>query len=204
MSGLYSKVSKEEQRAKRNARQNRAYRLRRAGKPDGRKIKPRLEFDINHPRIAPEPNCGCWLWRGALHRKGYGVVVRRGGVGPDIFAHRAFYEAAKGPVPQGLVLDHLCRVITCVNPDHLEAVTQRENIMRGNGFAATFAKRTHCKCGHPFSGENLFYRRAAVKGKLYMVRGCRLCERAAGRRKYSRHKVEIQARRLARKVEMFA
>lgn len=76
----------------------------------------------------PEPNSGCWLWFGATTERGYGVVVANG---RSIRAHRISYETAKGQIPEGLVLDHLCRVHCCVNPDHLEAVTQLENVRRG-------------------------------------------------------------------------
>lgn len=70
----------------------------------------------------------CWIWQRSCDVNGYG---RLGGRGRDPMAHRYFYTQAKGPIPDGLALDHLCRVPRCVNPDHLEAVTHRENIQRG-------------------------------------------------------------------------
>lgn len=70
----------------------------------------------------------CWIWGGAIDRYGYGVVR----LGPKMVkVHRAMYTSAKGPVPRGLVVDHLCRVRSCVNPKHLQAVTIRENLRRG-------------------------------------------------------------------------
>lgn len=70
-------------------------------------------------------------------------------------AHRFIYEQLVGPIGGGLQLDHLCRVRHCVNPDHLEPVTQRVNMMRGQGLAARNAKKTHCIRGHRLAGENI-------------------------------------------------
>lgn len=82
--------------------------------------------------------------------------------------HRVAYEDKYGTIPEGMVLDHLCRNRACINPDHLEVVTQRENIMRGVGVAAKNAQKTHCKRGHEFTGNNLY----RYKGKR-MCRQCR-------------------------------
>lgn len=87
----------------------------------------------------------CWLWTAAVDKAGYG---RFG----DRYAHRYVYELKVGPVPQGLQIDHLCRVRHCVNPDHLEPVTQRENILRSPiSVAAVNARKTHCPRGHRYS-----------------------------------------------------
>jgi hypothetical protein len=85
----------------------------------------RLELER---RISPEPNTGCWLWVGNKNDRGYGVVPLEGKIRK---AHRAVYESERGPIPEGLTLDHLCRIRCCVNPDHLEPVTAMENIRRG-------------------------------------------------------------------------
>jgi hypothetical protein len=74
-----------------------------------------------------------------------------------------------GPIPDGLHLDHLCKVRNCVRPSHLEAVTPRENVMRSDGVASLNARKTHCKRGHPFSGRNLYVR---PNGE----RACRKCD----------------------------
>src|SRR6202030_118623 len=71
----------------------------------------------------PEPNSGCWLWLGACNEFGYGKFGK-------VKAHRFSYEREKGPIPDGLEIDHLCRNKSCVNPDHLEAVTHGENRRR--------------------------------------------------------------------------
>jgi hypothetical protein len=80
--------------------------------------------------IEPEPNSGCWLFALGGPR-GYGYLSVGGRGGRRVLAHRFSYELHVGPVPEGLVLDHLCRVRRCVNPRHLEPVTQRENVFRG-------------------------------------------------------------------------
>lgn len=101
----------------------------------------------------PEPNTGCWLWNRSCSGDGYGRVrYNRRQVG----AHRLFYELAKGAIPPGLTIDHLCRVITCVNPDHMEVVPIRVNTLRGTSPIAENARKTRCKRGHEFTPENTF------------------------------------------------
>lgn len=80
----------------------------------------------------PEPNSGCVLWLGALTWDGYGYIGLRDAAGKayNVRAHRAAYELRVGPIRDGLVIDHLCRVRCCINPDHLEVVTQHENLRR--------------------------------------------------------------------------
>jgi hypothetical protein len=96
----------------------------------------------------------CWIWNGPKDKRlGYGCAQHNG---QSIKAHRLVYEAVVGKIPDGLVVDHLCRVTSCVNPDHLEPVTQRENLMRGNTPAARKAAQTHCIHGHEFTPENTY------------------------------------------------
>jgi len=96
---------------------------------------------------------GCWIWQNGRNVKGYGTM----GVGQKHkLAHRVSYEVVNGKIPDGLVMDHLCRNPSCVNPAHLEAVTSRENALRGIGPTAINAKKTHCNRGHPLSGDNLY------------------------------------------------
>lgn len=108
---------------------------------------------------------GCWTWTGHLHL-GYGRVYFQG---LKALAHRVVYEQVVGPIPEGLVLDHLCRQTSCVNPRHLEPVTNAENVLRGVGAPAQNARKTHCKWGHPFEGENVIRRPDG--------RECRTCAR---------------------------
>ncbi|MGV9540875.1 HNH endonuclease signature motif containing protein [Nocardia beijingensis] len=110
---------------------------------------------------------GCWNWTGSRDRHGYGMfwVDKHHKI-----AHRAVYENSVGPIPKNLELDHLCRNIACVNPDHLEPVTRKENIRR------RFALMTHCVRGHKFTPENTYLR--AGTGH----RQCRACNKAAAAR----------------------
>lgn len=108
-------------------------------------------FDIRLERyMIPEPNSGCWIWIGALNGDGYGSFNGPDGKSTD--AHTASYEHFVGQIPDGLELDHLCRVRCCVNPHHLEPVTRRENLARGINYHSS---RTHCPKGHPYEGKNL-------------------------------------------------
>lgn len=96
----------------------------------------------HQPSIAEQIEVGdCWHWTGGKNSAGYGHNA-------DGLIHRQVYEALVSPIPEGLVTDHLCRNPGCVNPDHLEMVTVRENALRGFGFAGKRKNQTHCKRGH--------------------------------------------------------
>ena len=111
----------------------------------------------------PEPNSGCWLWIGRIHHQsGYGVFKHEGRTQQ---AHRVSYVLSGREIPAGLVIDHLCRVRSCVNPAHLEPVTLAENTRRGENACRN---KTHCPSGHSYMGTN-----------LRLVRGERHCRRCA-------------------------
>jgi hypothetical protein len=109
---------------------------------------------------------GCWRWQKGKTANGYGRLTVDG---RPRRAHRAAYEEFVGPIPDGLQLDHLCRVRDCVNPAHLEPVTSRENTLRGDTGPARNAAKTECSNGHPFDVANISWDR----GK----RRCRTCAR---------------------------
>ena len=110
----------------------------------------------------------CWLWAGAINNTGYGVFRAEGRA---IAAHRWAYETVVEPT--ALDLDHLCRVRNCVNPDHLEPVTRRENLLRGETLTARNAAKTHCPKDHPLTEGNLC---GGMRG-----RKCKTCKNEAER-----------------------
>lgn len=119
----------------------------------------------------------CWLWTGAALPKGYGrVKVPRGRVA---YTHRVMWAWANGRDPGDLVIDHLCRNPACCNPAHLEAVTVRVNLLRGDTVTARNAAKTHCPAGHPYEAGNL-ERHFLRKGQ----RLCVACARARHRARY--------------------
>lgn len=134
------------------------------------KRKPPIErFNA---KTSPGPN-GCIEWTGDMSNSGYG----RFWVGPKnadkALAHRWSYEYHTGPIPEGLVIDHLCRNKVCVNPDHLEAVTSSENFRRGvavERIKAAAAARTHCRRGHEYTDENTARRPSRPSERI-----CRTC-----------------------------
>lgn len=135
--------------------------------------RPRVSHPLSNFRVNGET--GCWEWAGRLNPDGYGETgSRRFGTR---LAHRAVLVAlGRDPGPES-VTDHLCRNRRCVNPDHLEIVTNCENTLRGEGFAGLNARKTECPLGHPLSGANLivkFNRRSGRENKQ-----CRVCQRVA-------------------------
>lgn len=113
---------------------------------------------------------GCWDWSAAKNNNGYGVMHVK--VGPR-FAHRAAYEHWRGPLIQGLVIDHVCKNTGCVNPAHLQQVTQRKNVLLGNNFCAKHSKQTHCKRGHEFNLNNTYVSLSTKTPR----RQCKACRR---------------------------
>ena len=116
------------------------------------------------PELGP-----CWEWQGHVLPTGYGSLVL---AGKNNRAHRLAYEFVKGEIPAGLDLDHLCRNRTCVNPDHLEPVTRRENFLRGMSPAAIVLRTNRCIRGHLLSPDNVY-----VNPNPPNRRFCRACRR---------------------------
>jgi hypothetical protein len=119
--------------------------------------------------VMPEPNCGCWIWTGRLTWGGYGQFFDEK---KKLFmAHRIAYKLFKDENIDGLQLDHLCRMRCCVNPDHLEPVTAKENNRRGGN---TNREKKYCSRGHELTLENTY--KLLVKDG-YVRRKCRACNR---------------------------
>lgn len=119
----------------------------------------------------------CWIWCGAVNSNGYGHSYRMGTM------HRHLYELMVGPIPDGLEIDHLCRVRQCCNPEHLEPVTRLENLRRAGildrlrAFSIARGERTHCGRGHELVPPN-----------SYVYRGSRTC-RACQRTRYQQRQI---------------
>jgi hypothetical protein len=131
-------------------------------------------------RILVNDATGCWEWQGRLD-DGYGHIRYEGRSQP---VHRVSYEAFVAPIPDDLCIDHLCRNRACVNPEHLEPVTIKENLRRGVSFSARNSVKTHCIRGHEFTPENT----RVYEGK----RHCLACRRLW-------HQADLQARKARRK-----
>lgn len=152
----------------------------------------------------PEPNTGCWLWIGGTISTGYGSFSINS---IAVAAHRISYELHKGAIPVGLQIDHLCKVKMCVNPDHLEAVSRKENMRRaiiqyapdagfrsvpGSLFDPAYeSKKTHCPKGHPYAGDNLWIGKR--KNRPGVNRQCLTCAKERSNQSRSRRQLQAQA-----------
>ncbi len=148
-------------------------------KPDDPVERFWSKVDLNGPLPAACPERGnCWLWTGYCDKDGYGnfgVKDEKKKKYVPVRAHIYSYELEIGDIKEGLQLDHLCFIRNCVRPYHLEQVTCKVNVLRGNTIAAANKAKTHCIRGHPLSGSNL--------GIQERGRYCKRCaaDRVAGR-----------------------
>ena len=152
--------------------------LKEAGVPirgRGEPAKPALaRFER---KWTPEPNTGCWLWKGSAHTYGYF------GHADEEAAHRVSWTLHRGPIPDGVLVLHVCDVPGCVNPDHLFLGSAGDNsadMVRKGRHGRPHAKKTHCLRGHSFSGNNLLI----SKGE----RVCRACKRLFAARRRAKKK----------------
>lgn len=124
----------------------------------------RSVYDPSTENSVPGVRTGCLVWSGTISKKGYGRISIDNKM---CFVHITAYVMFAGPVPEGLVLDHLCRNRACFNPNHLEPVTVADNNLRGEGCMAAYARKTHCPQGHPYDEKNTQMKNGA--------RRCRAC-----------------------------
>lgn len=129
-----------------------------------RKIVPAMERFKRHYVVSEN---GCWDWTGAKVNKGYGFFRIHPRYGTTA-AHRSAYIMFKGEIPEGLTIDHLCKNIGCVNPEHLEAVPLAENLRRAHEGGQW--RKTHCRKGHKYAEDEYNYRG---------YHECRICKKAA-------------------------
>lgn len=142
--------------------------------------RPRATPDIRFTNQIIKGNADeCILWIGKVNNMGYGQFCL---AGVFVLAHRYSYEQAKGVIPEGLVLDHLCGNPRCVNPAHLEAVTQADNLRRGKGFAGLNYKKTTCPNGHVYTGDTTLFNKQGW-------RECRICRQARERKRVRNRRV---------------
>lgn len=149
-------------------------------------MKPTVKAFLKILRRIQVREDSCWIWNGSIGKDGYGrsYVSYQDGTHGKTVAHKIVYETLVDYVPGKMTLDHLCRNRNCVNPYHLEIVTRKENVLRGIGLAAQNVVKTHCKRGHPFTGENL---RFGSNPGGRVSRLCAECIRIRGRANYYRN-----------------
>lgn len=154
-----------------------------------RRLKSGSIIDYLIRRMVVDSSTGCWNTLGKPGGNGYGQT---GYLKKNWPTHRLSYEMFRGPIPVGLQLDHLCRNPLCLNPDHLEVVTPKENVLRGHGLSAQRKRQTRCKYGHEFTPENTW------TGSGH--RKCRTCGRIlAAQRRFKKKSLAADAK--AGKIE---
>lgn len=142
--------------------------------------KSKLKFQKN--------KSGCWEWAGYVGKHGYGQVTIKG---KSFKAHRLSYLLHKGELTSGLEIDHLCRNRKCINPQHLEEVTKKENQRRGLSVSGKNFRKKECANGHLFSEMNTYIRPDGG-------RSCKICRRRAYNKMYSKRRLEILTRQRKR------
>jgi hypothetical protein len=142
--------------------------------------------------VAPPTNkYACWRWTGFIEKTGSGAGYGKfqWSTGDCRWAHRAAYQLFKeDPIPPGHVIDHLCRNLACVNPNHLDAVPRRINTLRGIGPSAINARRTHCPKGHPYDQANTYLQRSKYG------RQCKICQNEQSKLRNRRYRAAAKAR----------
>lgn len=135
---------------------------------------------------------GCWIWQRRVQSNGYGQISvgsRTDGTNKNTTAHRISYITFNGEIADGLQIDHLCKVRVCVNPDHLEAVTAKENVHRSNAKFKQQIKRTHCPKGHEYSEDNMYTYKTRIGG---ICRNCKTCMKERTKNRYWSNRLQME------------
>lgn len=172
---------KEELIAKRNTPEEKA--KKKYWNQQYNKKKRSEEFKFDHNGIAAkltseikvDPEAGCWEWQGMLNKDGYGLMSVSG---LNRTVHRLSYLIFNGEIDSHFQIDHLCRNRRCINPKHLDAVLQMENLRRGFGLAGVNIRKQRCPSGHAYSPENTYVNPKSGHRK------CLTCQREASKRRY--------------------
>lgn len=148
--------------------------------PLSKAVPPEIRF---FRFIYYEPNTGCWLWAGGMaggnKKPEYGAFAIN--AKKLVYAHRFSYKLHKGIIPLGFQIHHICKTKLCVNPDHIEMVTQKENMLKEDGCAAKQFRKTHCHRGHLFNKENTWLEKH--KDGSIKARHCRFCHKLIERKR---------------------
>lgn len=149
------------------------------------KIKGTAFERFNYWHIKKEN--GCWEWTGKLDKRGYGRLVDDNGWRD--MAHRWSYKHFIGEIPKGLVIHHKCHNPKCVNPEHLEITTHYDNIINKGITNASYlnAKKTHCKWGHEFTDDNIYWSKTKYNGS----RVCKICHKERVKKYLQNKKIKI-------------
>lgn len=131
-----------------------------------------IPLDIRE-RLELSAETGCWLWHGPIGRGGYGQLTHRDEDGRRPVVHRVVYQSLRGPIPEGLQLDHLCCVPRCANPEHLEPVTPQVNTLRRRSTRNQYTGQESCVHGHVFTESNTF---VYTRPNGRTIRVCRQCD----------------------------
>ena len=147
-----------------------------------KRIRDKIVFA---PCPVPRLKGDCWLWTASKHWRGYGWI---GIDGRNRYSHIVVFLLAGGSIPEGKQLDHLCRVTSCCNPNHLEAVTGRMNTLRGVGPSAQNSRKTHCIKGHNLEGCRIRKNKRGGESRI-----CRICHREERARHYAENVEQMRA-----------